>query len=229
MKKILALVAVAVASVALAAADPILFVHGFAGWNAGASHLYDTTNEQAIGPYTYTKSRPFANNLDFGGGVAINIPFGGYFGVQPGLDFYFNQFGTKYTHTVLNTTTSNTYAYSYMSLDIPLLLTIKYKKFNFALGPNFSIPVGDLKVSKNDGDATSVSGSINHFIFGLQFGAGYEERLGMARLIGSVRYLLDLTPALSVTTTDSNGEHNYKYFTRRGLFLDIGAKIPLSF
>ena len=121
MKKILSLVAVAVASIALASADPILFAHGFAGWNLGSD--YHTTSDNT--------THPFGTNVDVGAGLALNIPFGGYFGVQPGVDFYFNQFGSKSTNSVtvlgVTTTTVGESGSYYLSLDIPLLLTAKIK------------------------------------------------------------------------------------------------------
>ena len=234
MKKILSLVAVAVASVALAAADPILFAHGFAGWNLGSD--YHTSGDNV--------THPLGTNVDVGAGLAINIPFGGYFGVQPGVDFYFNQFGTKSTSSVtflgVTTTTESEGMSYYMSLDIPVLLTAKIKKFNFALGPNFSIPLAlksksksvvtvDSNSTTSEGDYATPNGSINHFIVGMQFGAGYEERLGMARLIFGARYLLDFMPLTLTTTNSDNSKTVTKLFTRRALFIDIGAKIPLSF
>lgn len=215
MKKILALIAASVASIAIAAADPIVVGHGYLGFGA----LGTTFNKDKL-VYTEDPSvfGAFGKNISFGGGVGINIPFGGYFGVQPGVDFYVNNAGFK--------DGDNTYAFTYYSLDIPVLFTAKLEKWNFSIGPYLSIPVGKLFANCNDGgfENYDCAKPVN---FGITAGVGYEERLGMGRIVFGGRYMLDFLPTQD-KKEDTSG-NNYVNFTRRALLIDIGYKLPLSF
>ena len=56
------------------------------------------------------------------------------------------------------------------------------------------------------------------------FGVGYEERLGLGRLVFGARYMLDFMP-LEANISGTRDE----LFTRRGLEIDIGYKVPLTF
>ena len=206
--------------------------------------------------YTYTKTlktpgKPdklpndweFASNLDLGVGVGLNIPFGGYFGVQPGVDFCVNNVGYTNTTTLLSTTTKTTHTYSYLSLDIPVLLTAKVNKFNFALGPYVSFVLGDNitdsnKISETVGSSTYTQNHTGDSAdkvlhswgsVGLAVGIGYEQRLGMGMLVIGGRYMLDFIP-IEVQHTNSSGDRVTDFkFNRRELAIDVGYKIPLSF
>lgn len=224
MKKILTLIAVSVASIALAVADPIIVGHGYFGFGALGTTFEDLDSHSSV-------FKAFGKNLDFGGGLAVNIPFGGYFGIQPGVDFYVNNAGyageSSTAVPILGTlATSWEQSYSYLSLDIPVLFTVKLDKWNFAIGPYVSIPLGNVTPSGSyndtslDEDPFKTQTPVN---FGLTAGVGYEQRLGMGRLVYGARYLLDFLP---ITADDSNKTN---IFTRRALFIDIGYKLPLSF
>lgn len=209
MKKLIALIAVAVTAVAVAAADPLIVIHGFVNLNAlGTSWEHASDNDSAFGA--------FGDNVSIGGGVGVNIPFAGYFGVQPGVDIYGNRVGTK------NSDTGVVNSGSYVSLDIPLLFTAKVEKWNFQIGPYVSIPLGDYKLTtktgsnENSDDKDITSGAL----VGMLVGVGYEERLGLGRLVFGARYMLDFMK-LEVEDIDM--------LTRRGLEIDIGYKVPLTF
>ncbi|MBP5359827.1 MAG: PorT family protein [Treponema sp.] len=210
MKKLIALLTVSVAAIAIAAAEPIIVGHGFVNLNALGTTPYNSSSDvSAMGA--------FGDNVSAGGGVGVNIPFGGYFGVQPGIDFYVNRVGFKDDDTNIIT------AFKYMSLDIPVLFTVKLEKWNFKLGPYVSIPLGDCDVTFKSG-STSASGSYDitsSVLVGMLFGVGYEERLGMGRIVFGANYMLDFMPLKL--------EYFDEVFTRRGLQIDIGYKVPLSF
>ncbi|MEE3312633.1 MAG: porin family protein [Treponema sp.] len=220
MKKILALIAASVASIAIAAADPIVVGHGYLGFGA----LGTTFNYDEMTPYPGMEDKDpsvfgaFFSNLEYGAGASINIPFGGYFGVQAGVDFYVNSAGFKTDYTTLT--------FTYTSLDIPLLFTAKLEKWNFALGPYLSIPLGNVTATTSSRTETYKNGrKIN---FGITAGVGYEERLGMGRIVFGGRYMLDFLDNFVDDPDNFSGKSEFK-FTRRALLIDIGYKLPLSF
>lgn len=213
MKKLIALIAVAVTAVAVAAADPLIVVHGLVNFNALGTSFNDD-----VAPSDASTFGAFGDNISIGGGVGVNIPFGGYFGVQPGVDVYGNRVGYKFNTGSEDEVVSA----SYVSLDIPVLFTAKLEKWNFQLGPYLSIPLGDL-TWKSDGSGLDMDISSN-VIFGLVAGVGYEERLGLGRIVFGARYMLDFMP-VEVDITGTKQE----VFTRRGLEIDIGYKVPLTF
>lgn len=210
MKKIMALVAVAVAAVAMASADPVLIGHGY--WGSGLGTAVTQNNGDKI-PGTKWN---FASNMEFGAGLAVNIPFGGYFGVQPGVDFYVNNVG--FEHKASDTIMTA----SYMSIDIPVLFTVKLNKWNFAVGPYVSIPVGKVNTRTEVGDS-AMEHNYDHSwgSVGALVSVGYEQRLGMGMLTYGARYMHDFMP---IEIKDANCK------TYRGsLAVDIGYKVPLSF
>lgn len=220
MKKLITFLAVSITAIAVAAADPIIVGHGFVNLNALGT-TYDGSSD------TMSAMAAFGDNVSAGGGVGVNIPFGGYFGIQPEVDFYFNRIGFK------EDTFNNIYTNSYVSLDIPVLFTAKVEKWNFKLGPYLSIPLGNLKTqTKYSGGGTSdaTSYDINNGVnVGLLLGVGYEERLGMGRIVFGVNYMLDFLSTETKVPTLLGGTSIDKQFTRRGLMFDIGYKVPLSF
>lgn len=213
MKKLVAFVAVAVAAVTMAVADPLLVVHGnFNFLNLG------TTFEKDIKDIKDSADAKDSFNFSIGGGVGINIPFGGYFGFQPGVDFYYNTIGIEKD--------KDSISYSYSSLEIPLLFTIKYNKFNFALGPYAAFQLGGKYISKNEDSKHEFTiKDADVFNIGLEVRAGYEERIGMGMVVASVGYKLDFLPYKGKVS--ENGE-KIGLGTRRGLTVDVGYKIPLS-
>lgn len=225
MKKIMALVAVAVAAVAMASADPVLIGHGY--WGSGLGTAVRTADGDKIDGTKWN----FASNMEFGAGLAVNIPFGGYFGVQPGVDFYVNNVGLnwKLGSADLDVT------YSYMSIDIPVLFTVKLNKWNFAVGPYVSIPVGDVVLAaKGNNDAGKLAAAgmdgdkYNHSwgSVGALISVGYEQRLGMGMLTYGARYMHDFMP---ITITNKTTKLDSGKSWRGSLAVDIGYKVPLSF
>lgn len=225
MKKILTLIAVSVASIALAVADPIIVGHGYFGVGLGS------TVTDSNGDKIEDAKWDFASNLDFGGGIGVNIPFGGYFGIQPGVDFYVNNVGCKGSTTVGDTTITSELKFNYLSLDIPVLFTVKLDKWNFALGPYVSIPLGNIKRSATiNPDPFNMSGTSERShswgSVGISVGAGYEQRLGMGRLVCGLRYMIDLIP---IEVKSGSGDSVSNKFNRGALAVDLGYKLPLSF
>lgn len=231
MKKILTLIAVSVASIALAVADPIIVGHGYFGVGLGS------TVTDSNGDKISNAKWNFASNLDFGGGIGVNIPFGGYFGIQPGVDFYVNNVGytqsSSWSVGALSYSSTTNVKLNYLSLDIPVLFTVKLDKFNFALGPYVSIPLGDIKSTVDA--TTTVSGTTtpsndSHNLqhswgsVGITVGAGYEQRLGMGRLVCGLRYMIDIIPI-----EIKEGDTVRSKFNRGALAVDLGYKLPLSF
>lgn len=225
MKKIMALVAVAVAAVAMASADPVLIGHGY--WGSGLG----TAVRDADGDKIPDTKWNFASNMEFGAGLAVNIPFGGYFGVQPGVDFYVNNVGFNTKDSFMDVD----FTFSYMSIDIPVLFTVKLNKWNFAVGPYVSIPVGDVVCAakaNNDAGKLVAAGmddtKYNHSwgSVGALISVGYEQRLGMGMLTYGARYMHDFMP---ITITEKNTDNKYGKSWRGSLAVDIGYKVPLSF
>ena len=251
MKKILAFVAVAVTAVAMASADPLLVGHGYFGVGLGST-VADSEGKALGSPNnTGDYKWAFGSNLDFGAGIGVNIPFGGYFGIQPGVDFYVNNVGYSYDNetTILSTTTKThtDKTYSYLSIDIPVLFTIKINKFNFAVGPYVSIPLGGQLTDADKTTTTTTVGSITNTStddhtgdnaikrdhswgsIGLSLGMGYEQRIGMGWLVIGGRYMLDFVP-IQVQHKNSEGTPVTDFqFNRRALAVDVAYKIPLSF
>ena len=226
MKKILALAAVAVTAVALASADPLFVGHAYFGVGLGSAVQNWNSDNNTRSDLSSTAWN-FGSNLDFGAGIAINIPFGDYFGFQPGVDFYVNNVGYHYENTHLNSKFDRTY--TYLSLDIPLLLTAKINKWNFSIGPYVSIPLGG-EVSHLDSDNTNPArykhswGSIGALV-----GVGYEQRIGLGRLVIGGRYMHDFMP-IDVYQEYSNGyKHDTFSLWRGALAVDVAYKIPISF
>ena len=107
-----------------------------------------------------------------------------------------------------------------------LIFTAKVEKWNFQLGPYLSIPLGQIKGVGKFGP-TIIEGKsdiTSNILVGMIAGIGYEERLELGRIVFGARYMLDFMPI----KYDADGEIN-EAFTRRGLEIDIGYKIPLTF
>ena len=99
------------------------------------------------------------------------------------------------------------------------MLTFSYGAFNFVAGPYASIPIGKIKGSKDlDGDKINSDTKIN---FGVTAGLGFEKKMGTGRALIEGRYIFDLLPM-----KDDDGED---FFTRRGLLIDLGYKVPILF
>ena len=225
MKKTLAVVALLATALTMATAKgaPVLFAHGFIGDTAlGGTFDYNTD-----------RKLEFDKSLDFGGGIAINFAVASLFGISVGADVCYNQVGfTSPTGISIfgsTVTTDTAYSYNYLSIDIPLMITARAKKFNFAFGPTFSLPIGEVKgqywaVNSTDKSDVTAKTIASPFIFGLKFAAGYEQRMGMLRGVVGLNYQLDLMPL-----TVKSGDDTVNFATRRALNVDVGVKLPLKF
>ncbi|MBQ5491108.1 MAG: PorT family protein [Treponema sp.] len=214
MKKTMALIAVLAAGITLASAAPVLSLHGAAGNGFfGTSFANDTVNQN---PKTW------GENWDFAFGAGLNFSLGGNFGIQPEVNLAINNAGYTYN-------TESTLSFNYMSVDVPVLLTFRVNKWNLLIGPYVSFPVTQLtKTVKASPDATAVTNTENivnqpFTIWGLTVGAGYEERIGIGRLVIGARYSFDFTP---IQIKNGLGVID---FTRRALYLDVSYKLALDF
>jgi hypothetical protein len=135
---------------------------GFHSWN---SDIEDLTGEEPDSKFNFT----------FGafGGYAFNEKLS----LQVELDFMLNQGGEVSSEDI-----------EYNSLDIPVLVKYAFLQnplvVGVAVGPQISIPLGDIKVASEDIGADGIT-------FGAVAGlyAGYP--LGPGRIIGDLRFLFD--------------------------------------
>lgn len=234
MKKsiaVAALLAIALSSVSAKGAGVLAGVHGFFGEGWGNEWAKDQSVSDSA-------TNPFQNNMQYGGGAFANIVLSGPIGIQPEVNFMVNNAGNYVTTTPVSTIKiETTTAFKYNSVDIPVFLTLNYKKLNFLVGPYISIPVS--KLTETDSQKTTVLGTSSETdndpteydisstpIFGMAFGANYSERMGGMYLVFGARYMFDFTPVQYKVT---NGDTTTKYdvYTRRGLTLDAGLKIVL--
>jgi len=202
MKKILMIFAAAILSAAFATADTVFIPHMYGGFGIGTKVDDDI-------PLSEEKQN-YADSWIAGMGAELNVPMGTYFGVQSGLNFFINNYAIDDNFKG---------QLRYYSLDIPLMLTFSYGAFNFVAGPYASIPIGKIKGSKDlDGDKINSDTKIN---FGVTAGLGFEKKMGTGRALIEGRYIFDLLPM-----KDDDGED---FFTRRGLLIDLGYKVPILF
>ena len=215
MKKTMALIAVLAAGITLASAAPVLSLHGAAGNGFfGTSFANDELNKN---------QKTWGENWDFAFGAGLNFSLGGNFGIQPEVNLAINNAGYTYN-------TESTLSFNYMSLDIPLLLTFRVNKWNFLVGPYVSFPLTQLtlteKLTANSDPGTGTFDIANapFTVWGLTIGAGYEERIGIGRLVIGARYSFDFTPIQQKV-----GNTSFDLVTRRALYLDVSYKLALDF
>ena len=249
MKKTIAIVAVLAAALSLASAKSLgltLGVHGTFGWGLGkswSSNIQDSidtaTNNGA------TAEDPFTSNMLYGGGAYVNIPLVSALGLQPEVNFMVNNAGYTSTDSGSSTILGITTAYTskvdssvkYSSVDIPVFLSVKFKKFNFLVGTYIPITVSQLDMTTDSYATTTIGSSTTETdpdpftasydiasspLFGMAFGFDYINRIGLARLVTGVRYMLDFTP-VTIKIDDDTQE----VFTRRALTANLGVCIPL--
>lgn len=228
MKKIVSILAVAIAAVSLVSAKGVAVgVHGYASEGWGAAYADGSTPE-----------RPFGANLSFGGGAFVNAGLKGPWNVQAEVNYYNNNIGKKSVITVGSYSTTTVDKYTYSSIDIPVLLGYKYKTINFLVGPYISIPVSQLTSSWSSVTTTSSGNSnkngtygsvdISGVTFGATVGFDYETRMGPGRAIVGVRYMHDFNPIKHVTKDDDgNVTDTTNYFYRGGLELTLGFKVSI--
>ena len=216
MKKIVAFMAIALAAVSLASAKGIAVgVHGYLGEGWGSA--YDNTSYDSL-------PKPFGENLYFGGGAYFSYGFKSALAIQPEVNFRVNNIGSRstFTSSILGTTTTTT-RWTYNSVDIPVLLTYQYKKFNLLIGPYISIPVSGLSstttIESSSGSSSTNPGTVTDTLSGVTFGATvgleYAMRMGPGRLVIGGRYFHDFNP-VKYETTDGEGNKSTTNFFYRG-------------
>lgn len=162
----------------------------------------------------------------FGAGLYArwDLPIVPFLGIQSGLDFYAGN-GIKFGGEIAGEKLSLTYSYN--TLDIPVLVTFRLPlglvKTTLYAGPNFSFPVGKVKVSatglgsETDGEAFDIDSIM---VFGMQAGIDTSLGLGPLDLVLGLRYINDFANT-KVKTLDSVGED---FLTRRNLILSLGVE-----
>ena len=230
MKKIVAFMAIALAAVSLASAKGIAVgVHGYLGEGWGSA--YADTDSQP--------QKPFGENLYFGGGAYFSYGFKSALAIQPEVNFRINNIGYRSSATVAGVTTTDTTRWTYNSVDIPVLLTYQYKKFNLLIGPYISIPVSGLSytnvhtvanspVSALNG-TTETSGTVRDTLSGVTFGATvgleYAMRMGPGRLVVGGRYFHDFNPVKYETTDGDGNKSTTNYFYRGAAEVTVGFQL----
>ena len=122
------------------------------------------------------------------------------------------------------------------TIDIPVMVALripigKRMKFDFGVGPNFSIPFdGTLRIDFSNGD--SITESLDKYVevtyymnFGMVFDAGFGYKIGHGHLIFDLRYFLDFTPTTYKKTYKKGGvevSDDMEMFYRRSLAIGVG-------
>lgn len=162
----------------------------------------------------------------FGAGLYArwDLPIVPFLGIQSGLDFYAGN-GIKFGGEIAGEKLSLTYSYN--TLDIPVLVTFRLPlglvKTTLYAGPNFSFPVGKVKISatglgsETDGDTFDMDSTM---VFGMQAGIDTSLGLGPLDLVLGLRYINDFANT-KVKILDSVGED---FLTRRNLILSLGVE-----
>ena len=153
-----------------------------------------------------------------------DLPIVPFLGIQSGLDFYAGN-GIKFGGEIAGEKLSLTYSYN--TLDIPVLVTFRLPlglvKTTLYAGPNFSFPVGKVKISatglgsETDGDTFDMDSTM---VFGMQAGIDTSLGLGPLDLVLGLRYINDFANT-KVKILDSVGED---FLTRRNLILSLGVE-----
>lgn len=162
----------------------------------------------------------------FGAGLYArwDLPIVPFLGIQSGLDFYAGN-GIKFGGEIAGEKSSLTYSYN--TLDIPVLVTFRLPlglvKTTLYAGPNFSFPVGKVKVSATgagaeaDGDASDMDSTM---VFGMQAGIDTSLGLGPLDLVVGLRYINDFTNT-KIKISESVSKD---FLTRRNLILSLGVE-----
>ena len=162
----------------------------------------------------------------FGAGLYArwDLPIVPFLGIQSGLDFYAGN-GIKFGGEIAGEKLSLTYSYN--TLDIPVLVTFRLPlglvKTTLYAGPNFSFPVGKVKVSatglgsETDGKAFDIDSIM---VFGMQAGIDTSLGLGPLDLVLGLRYINDFANT-KIKISESVSED---FLTRRNLILSLGVE-----
>lgn len=222
MKKIVAFMAIALTAVSLASAKGIAVgVHGYLGEGWGSAYADDSQPQ-----------KPFGENLYFGGGAYFSYGFKSALAIQPEVNFRVNNIGSRNSTTLLGNTTTTTNRWTYNSVDIPVLLTYQYKKFNLLIGPYISIPVSGLSYTRTttlNGDSSTTSGTVVDTLSGVTFGATvgleYAMRMGPGRLVVGGRYFHDFNPVKYESTDSDGNKSTTNYFYRGAAEVTVGFQM----
>lgn len=163
----------------------------------------------------------------FGAGLYArwDLPIVPFLGIQSGLDFYAGN-GIKFGGEIAGEKLSLTYSYN--TLDIPVLVTFRLPlglvKTTLYAGPNFSFPVGKVKVSatglgsETDGKAFDIDSIM---VFGMQAGIDTSLGLGPLDFVLGLRYINDFAN----TRIKTSGNVSDDFLTRRNLILSLGVEL----
>ena len=166
----------------------------------------------------------------FGAGLYArwDLPIVPFLGIQSGLDFYARN-GIKFGGEDAGESYSLTYSYN--TLDIPVLVTFRLPlglvKTTLFAGPNFSFPVGKVKVSAT-GAGAKVEGDAFEFdsimVFGMQAGIDTSLGLGPLDLVLGLRYINDFA---NTRIKYSDSSRSDDFLTRRNLILSLGVQFNM--
>lgn len=162
----------------------------------------------------------------FGAGLYArwDLPIVPFLGIQSGLDFYSGN-GMKFGGEDAGESYSLTYSYN--TVDIPVLVTFRLPlglvKTTLYAGPNFSFPVGKVKVSAT-GAGSKIESDASEFdsimVFGMQAGIDTSLGLGPLDLVLGLRYINDFANT-RIKYSDSISDD---FLTRRNLILSLGVE-----
>lgn len=165
----------------------------------------------------------------FGAGLYArwDLPIVPFLGIQSGLDFYAGN-GIKFGGEIAGEKLSLTYSYN--TVDIPVLVTFRLPlglvKTTLYAGPNFSFPVGKVKVSatglgsETDGKSFDIDSIM---VFGMQAGIDTSLGLGPLDFVLGLRYINDFAN----TRIKTSGNVSDDFLTRRNLILSLGVQFNM--
>lgn len=228
MKKIIAMAVVAVVAVSMVCAQITVGAKGTFGMNLG-SQLADN------GFKTMFKDSKDAFMVNGGGSIygRYNMPFLPALGAQ--LEFGLtanNGAGIKGKTVEEMGNLEAELQFSYLSLDIPLIVTYDIPVSSIVITPmvgvNFSIPVGKLKV-KAEVDGTKVDMGMDDlkvtgFIPGIVAGVEVGIPVGPGSVTAGLSYVNDFTPVkVKVEGIDEKDD----ILTRRNFNISLGYALKL--
>lgn len=159
----------------------------------------------------------------FGAGLYArwDLPIVPFLGIQSGLDFYAGN-GIKFGREIAGEKLSS--AFSYNTVDIPVLVTFRLPlglvKTTLYAGPNFSFPVGKVKVSATVAGEEDAFEFDSIMVFGMQAGIDTSLGLGPLDLVLGLRYINDFAN----TRIKTSGNVSDDFLTRRNLILSLGVE-----
>ncbi|MDR3171102.1 MAG: penicillin-binding protein activator LpoB [Treponema sp.] len=180
------------------------------GARGGIMYLFNSLNEDLF---------PNASSIP-----VIGQEYSVYFGVHGvsapiGLVFE----GNLKINSISIEDTSGNYDFSYMSLDIPVLVRLGIGGINLFAGPYMSIPLGDLKDGETNYTLSKPLGFMSSL--GILGGLSVGFRLGLGYLTIQGRYMFDFNE-IGVEPLQGDGDPT-KLFRRHGLNATIGYEFWL--